>query len=47
MDLFRRIEELRLELNQLSTYKRLIDQEVIRVSQQLDDALNEYYKLHK
>ncbi|KGE17547.1 sporulation protein [Paenibacillus wynnii] len=37
-----RIEELRLELNKLSAYKRLADPEVIKASQELDDALNMY-----
>ncbi|MCL6605613.1 MAG: aspartyl-phosphate phosphatase Spo0E family protein [Paenibacillus sp.] len=40
-----RIEELRLELNKLSAYKRLADPEVIKASQLLDDALNQYHIL--
>ncbi|MNJ65067.1 Spo0E like sporulation regulatory protein [compost metagenome] len=43
--IIRKIEELRLELNKLSANKRLADREVIRISQQLDEALNEYNQL--
>lgn len=38
-----RIEELRLELNKLSAYKRLADPEVVQLSQLLDDVLNMYH----
>ncbi|WP_379136464.1 Spo0E family sporulation regulatory protein-aspartic acid phosphatase [Paenibacillus sp. sgz500958] len=37
-----KIEELREELNKLSSYRRLVDPEVIRASQLLDDVLNTY-----
>ncbi|MFD1772996.1 aspartyl-phosphate phosphatase Spo0E family protein [Paenibacillus rhizophilus] len=37
-----RIEELRLELNKLSAYKRLADPEIIKASQELDEVLNQY-----
>ncbi|GGH17483.1 hypothetical protein GCM10008013_12850 [Paenibacillus segetis] len=46
-DLYNIIEELRLELNQLYTYKKLVDKEIIKLSEKLDKAINEYYQLQK
>lgn len=43
--IIRKIEELRLELNKLSANKCLADREVVRISQKLDEALNEYNQL--
>lgn len=43
--MIRKIEELRLELNKLSASRHLADREVIQMSQQLDEALNEYNQL--
>lgn len=42
MEIVRKIEVLRLELNKLCVNKRLADREVIETSQQLDAVLNEY-----
>ncbi|EES72533.1 MULTISPECIES: aspartyl-phosphate phosphatase Spo0E family protein [Paenibacillus] len=45
MELILKIEELRMELNHLARSKRLADREMIMVSQQLDELLNEYHRL--
>ncbi|WP_188536712.1 aspartyl-phosphate phosphatase Spo0E family protein [Paenibacillus segetis] len=45
--LYNIIEELRLELNQLYAYKKLVDKEIIKLSEKLDKAINEYYQLQK
>ncbi|WP_283248958.1 aspartyl-phosphate phosphatase Spo0E family protein [Paenibacillus antibioticophila] len=42
LELIRKIEELRLELNKLAMYKRLADREMLILSQKLDQLLNEY-----
>ncbi|GGH16733.1 hypothetical protein GCM10008013_11690 [Paenibacillus segetis] len=47
MCLYNIIEELRLELNQLYAYKKLVDKEIIKLSEKLDKAINEYYQLQK
>ncbi len=39
------IEKLRTELNELHESKELIDEEVIKKSQELDRLLNEYERL--
>lgn len=44
MELIRKIEELRLELNKLAVYKRLADREILILSQKLDRLLNEYHQ---
>ncbi|HVJ50709.1 aspartyl-phosphate phosphatase Spo0E family protein [Desulfitobacterium sp.] len=43
--LLRRIEALRKRLNKLGTTHDLVDDEVVAVSQQLDQVLNEYQKI--
>lgn len=45
MELIRKIEELRLELNKLAVHKLLADREVIVASQELDKLLNEYHRI--
>ncbi|MNC10939.1 Spo0E like sporulation regulatory protein [compost metagenome] len=40
-----RIEELRLELNKLATYRLLSDPELIDASQRLDKLLNQYQRM--
>ncbi|WP_152403896.1 aspartyl-phosphate phosphatase Spo0E family protein [Paenibacillus cellulositrophicus] len=45
--IIRKIEELRLELNKLSVCKCLTDPELIKASQKLDRALNDYDKFLK
>lgn len=42
-----KIEELRWELNKLSICKRLTDPDLIKASQKLDRALNDYHKYLK
>ncbi|WP_343862122.1 aspartyl-phosphate phosphatase Spo0E family protein [Paenibacillus motobuensis] len=44
--MIRRIEELRLELNKLST-RKLTDRKIVILSQKLDQLLNEYHKNNK
>ncbi|WP_334071294.1 MULTISPECIES: aspartyl-phosphate phosphatase Spo0E family protein [Paenibacillus] len=44
MELIRKIEELRSELNKLAVYKRLADRELVNLSQKLDRLLNEFQK---
>lgn len=46
-DLIRKIEELRRELNKLSLCKCLTDPEIVKASQRLDLALNEYNNMLK
>lgn len=41
------IEDLRQSLGDLISIKGLVDEEVTRVSQSLDAAMNEYYRLVK
>jgi hypothetical protein len=41
------VEEVRQELNKIGKAQKLVDAEVIRVSQQLDDLINNYQKLLK
>lgn len=43
--LLRRIEKLRKKLNKLGATHNLIDNEVVLVSQQLDQLLNEYQRI--
>lgn len=43
--LLKRIEGLRKKLNKFGHTHNLIDSEVIKVSQQLDCLLNEYYRI--
>jgi len=43
--LLKRIESLRRKLNKFGHTRKLIDSEVVEVSQQLDRLLNQYYKL--
>ncbi|PQP89094.1 hypothetical protein CPT76_12970 [Paenibacillus sp. AR247] len=45
--IIRKIEELRLELNKLSVCRCLTDPELIKASQKLDRALNDYDKFLK
>ncbi|MBQ4899377.1 aspartyl-phosphate phosphatase Spo0E family protein [Paenibacillus sp. Marseille-P2973] len=47
MELIRKIEELRLELNKLAVYKRLADREILILSQKLDRLLNEFQQENK
>jgi hypothetical protein len=42
--LLKRIEGLREKLNDIGLTRKLIDPEVIRVSQQLDKLINQYYR---
>lgn len=42
--LLKRIEALRKRLNKLGLTRNLVDDEVVAVSQQLDQVLNEYQK---
>ncbi len=42
--LLKRIEGLRRKLNKFGYNRKLIDSEVVEVSQQLDRLLNQYYK---
>jgi hypothetical protein len=44
LELIRKIEELRSELNKLAVYKRLADLELVTLSQKLDQLLNEFQK---
>ncbi|WP_120461570.1 aspartyl-phosphate phosphatase Spo0E family protein [Paenibacillus aceti] len=46
MELIRKIEELRLELNKLTTCK-LSDRKIVILSQKLDELLNEYHRNSK
>lgn len=41
------IEDLRHSLGELISIKGLVDEEVTRVSQNLDAMMNEYYRLAK
>ena len=43
--LLKRIESLRKKLNKLGLTRDLVDEEVVAVSQQLDQLLNEYQRL--
>lgn len=43
--LIKPIEEMRKELNQLGKRKPLTDPEVVKLSQKLDQLLNEYYRV--
>lgn len=43
--LLKRIESLRKRLNKLGSNHNLIDDEVVAVSQQLDQLLNEYQRV--
>jgi len=43
MDLLQRIEDLRQKLNTFSSAKSFADQELINLSQRLDELLNQYY----
>lgn len=43
--LLKRIEALRKRLNQLGLTHPLVDEEVVSVSQQLDQLLNQYQKV--
>ena len=43
--LLNRIEELRKKLNKFAQTRDLIDSEVVEVSQQLDNLLNQYQRL--
>ena len=43
--LLKRIEGLRKKLNKFSHTRKLIDSEVVEVSQQLDCLLNQYYRI--
>jgi stage 0 sporulation regulatory protein len=45
--LIKKIEELRLPLNEITKEKDLSDPEVVIASQMLDAVLNEYYRLLK
>ncbi|MEF2964627.1 aspartyl-phosphate phosphatase Spo0E family protein [Paenibacillus sp. M1] len=44
LEIIRKIEELRKELNRLAMYKRLADRELVILSQKLDRLLNEFQK---
>lgn len=44
--LLKRIEGLRKKLNKFGHTRKLIDSEVVEVSQQLDCLLNEYYRIN-
>jgi hypothetical protein len=46
-EILEKIEEVRQELNKIGKAQKLVDVEVIRVSQQLDDLINSYQKLSK
>jgi chromosome segregation ATPase len=43
--LLKRIEALRKKLNRLGLTHSLVDDEVVEVSQQLDELLNQYQKV--
>ena len=43
--LLKRIEGLRDRLNKVGLTRKLIDSEVVEISQQLDNLLNQYQKL--
>lgn len=43
--LLRRIESLRKKLNHLGLTRNLVDDEVVAVSQQLDQLLNQYQRV--
>jgi hypothetical protein len=43
--LLKKIEALRKRLNRYGLKHNLIDEEVVQMSQQLDDLLNQYYRL--
>ncbi|MDA8441305.1 MAG: aspartyl-phosphate phosphatase Spo0E family protein [Peptococcaceae bacterium] len=45
--LLKRIERLRKELYKFERERKLIDPEVVRVSQQLDTVLNLYYTYNR
>jgi len=44
-EILERIELLRQELHEIGRKKGLLDEEVIRISQELDHLLNNYQKL--
>ena len=44
--LLKEIERLRIELNKFGLKENLTDQEVIELSQQLDELLNQYQKFN-
>jgi len=46
-EILKKIEELRRSLVEVAKGKEIGDPEVIEKSRQLDDALNEYYRLLK
>jgi hypothetical protein len=43
--LLKRIERMRKKLHRIGLNRRLIDPEVVEVSQQLDALLNQYYEI--
>lgn len=46
-EIIKKIDELRLNLIKLKKGRDFTDEEVVSMSQMLDDVLNEYYKLAK
>lgn len=43
--LLKKIEALRKRLNKYGLQRSLVDEEVVRMSQQLDDLLNQYQRI--
>jgi regulator of replication initiation timing len=43
--ILKQIEELRQKLNRMATEKNILDPEVLRLSQHLDEMINKYQRL--